>query len=466
MPNLFKVAFDKKTQNKKGIFMATLIKTEASDKSFSVHGGLLLCKDLLEKTGISSKLSSLLPSTKRNIFSGQRKFEALVLGLQAGNEHLDDWDKLNLDVGFEAVANRTYCSKSLGDYLRSFTGFGLFGMQGKLIDLSFNLRSKIQPNSKQFILDIDSTLHVQHGKKTEGVEYCYKKFKALDTIAAFDELGFQYWHEVRPGSTYTSNGCSQIIHEVFSRIPNSNSKQRRIVRGDSGFANSEFYNACSVKGAGFVCAAKKTEKFLERVEGIKKWETQNPVNKSRILAKDGRECEIGHTSYYATGFDKPLRLVVIRAEKPPLEGSIIKGHVEYDYYGFITNMGAHEYSCVELINLYRGRGNAENFIKEQKFGFDLKHYPCLKLLANKAFGLIAAFSYTLMRFISLNAPSQKKTKDGIKKINHFAKKIRNRWLLIPVQVLRHAGSVTFRFNQRHHIEVIKWQNKLKTLQFG
>ena len=88
------------------------------------------------------------------------------------------------------------------------------------------------------------------------------------------------------------------------------------------------------------------------------------------------------------------------------------------------------------------------------------------MLANKAFGLIAAFSYTLMRFISLSAPSQKKTKDGIKKINHFAKKIRNKWLLIPVQVLRRAGSVTFRFNQRHHEEVVNWQNKLKKMQFG
>ena len=346
--------------------MASLIKTEASNKSFSVNGGLLLCRDLLNKTRLSNNLSELLPQTRRNHLSGQHKFESLVLGFQAGNDHLDDWNEINRDAGYEAAVSRTYCAKSLGDYLRSFTGLNLFKMQGKLIDLSFSLRSQLMPDSKQFILDIDSTFHAQHGKKTEGVEFCFKKFRALDSILAFDEFGLQYWHEVRPGSTYTSNGSGQIIHEIFSRIPTVNSNQRRIVRGDSGFANSEFYNACSVKGAGFVCAAKKTSFFMKRVEKIKKWESQNPETKGRILAKGGRECEIGHTSYYASGFAKPLRLVVIRAEKPKIEGALITDHVEYDYYGFNTNMGAHEFSSIDLIKLYRGRGNAENFIKEQK----------------------------------------------------------------------------------------------------
>ncbi|MEZ4741144.1 MAG: transposase [Bdellovibrionota bacterium] len=183
----------------------------------------------------------------------------------------------------------------------------------KLIGLSFELCSQVSPNSKRFILDIDSTSHAQHGKKMEGVEFCYKKFRALDSIVAFDELGFQYWHDVRPGSTYTSNGSSQIIHEIFSRIPTGNREQRRIVRGDSGFSNVEFYNACAVKGAGFVCAAKRTDKFKERVARIKNWESQNPEKKGRILATGNRECEIGHTSYYSKGFSKPLRLVVIRA---------------------------------------------------------------------------------------------------------------------------------------------------------
>jgi hypothetical protein len=448
-----------------GAFMASLIKTEATDNSFSSYGGLLLCRELLDKLQLAVSLAAQLPQTKRNIFSGEHKFENLVLGFQAGSDHLDDWDELNQDPGFAAVLKRKYCSKSLGDYLRSFTGLALHELQGKLIELSFELRRKLGADLDRFILDLDSTLHQQYGKKTEGVEYCYKKFRALDSILAFDELGLQYWHDVRPGSTYTSNGCGQIIHEVFSRMPKQKRGQRRIARADSGFHKSEFFNACKAKGVGFVCAAKKTEGVKDRILRIKNWETQDPQDDDRIMAKGGRECEIGHTTYHTEGYEGSLRLVVIRSKKPPEPGVIFTNYSEYDYYCFLTNMGSHEYTSVELIKLYRARGTAENFIKEHKFGFDLKHYPCLKLTANKAFGLIAAFAYTLMRFLSLSAPTKKKTKDGIKIIHHFAKKIRNKWLHIPVQVLRHAGSVTFRFNRSHYREIVYWQNKLKMMQF-
>ena len=161
-----------------------------------------------------------------------------------------------------------------------------------------------------------------------------------------------------------------------------------------------------------------------------------------------------------------LRLVVLRAKKPPEPGVIYTDYTEYDYYAFVTNMGIHEYSDTELIKFYRGRGNGENMIKEQKYGFDLKHFPCQKLTANKAFGLIASFAYGLTRFLALSSPTKKKTKDGVKEIVQFAKKLRNRCLLIPAQIAHHAGSVTFRFENHHYREVIYWKKKIKNFQFG
>ncbi len=424
-----------------------------------------MARRLLDRLGLANKVAPHLPRTKRNAQSGMQKFENLVLGFQAGNDHLDDWDVLAEDPGFAAVSPRTYCSKALGDYLREFSGQSLHDLQGKLIETSLRLRSSLGAGRDRFILDLDSTLHAQYGKKMEGVEFCYKKFMALDSILAFDELGLQYWHEVRPGATYTSNGCGQIIHEVFSRMPKPTRHQRYIVRVDSGFFTGEFFRACSVKSVGFVCTAKKTDGVKNQISRIKNWQAQDTNDSKRIFAAGGRECELGSISYHTDGFNGSLRLVVIRAKKPKEEGIIFEDYAEYDYYAFVTNMGAHEYDNTALIKLYRGRGHAENFIKEQKYGFDLKHYPCLKLQANKAFGLIAAFAYTLTRFLSLTSPSSKKTAEGIKKIIHFAKKIRNKWLLIPVQVIRHAGSVIFRFNRRHHKEIVYWEEKLKNMQF-
>lgn len=48
---------------------------------------------------------------------------------------------------------------------------------------------------------------------------------------------------------------------------------------------------------------------------------------------------------------------------------------------------------------------------------------------------------------------------------HFAKVLRFKVLMLPVQVVRHARSVTFRFMEHHEREVKNWLSKIKS-QFG
>ena len=396
---------------------------------------------------------------------------ARALGFIAGNEHLDNWLVSNENAVIQALQNRTYGPKSLGDFLRQFTGEQVLELRRLMIELSFEIRSRLGMDSNRFILDIDSSSHEQYGQRMEGVEYCYKKFLALDSITAYDDLGLCYWQDVRPGSTYSSNGCSQIIHEIFSRMPSERTRKgsravRKIVRADSAFSKDEFYNACRVKHLGFVCAAKKNDGVKDKIARIKNWKPQDPDDPTRILATGGRECEIGHIAHHTKGYDGVLRLVVMRAKRPPEPGVMFTDYSQYDYYAFVTNMGKDEYCDVELIKLYRGRGNAENMIKEQKYGFDLKHFPCQKLTANKAFGLIASFAYNLTRLMGLADPRKKKTKKGTIEIVPFAKRLRQQVLLLPVQVICHAGAVVFRYGRDHYRRIVHWQKIFKTYQFG
>jgi len=129
----------------------------------------------------------------------------------------------------------------------------------------------------------------------------------------------------------------------------------------------------------------------------------------------------------------------------------------YDYYAFVTNIANTDMTSTEVIQFYRKRGNAENFIKEDKYGFDLKHYPCLKLTANKAYGLITAFATAYMRYLALIQKT---------KVTHFAKATRNRLIHLPVQIIRHAGQVIFKFCQRHIEEVKRTLEKIKNLHFS
>ena len=48
----------------------------------------------------------------------------------------------------------------------------------------------------------------------------------------------------------------------------------------------------------------------------------------------------------------------------------------------------------------------------------------------------------------------------------FAKGMRFRFVHLPVQVLRHARQMIFRFCERHYKEVEHWLQKITSLQFG
>ena len=293
----------------------------------------------------------------------------------------------------------------------------------------------------------------------EGVEPIYKGYLALGTMQVFDEHGLQYWNDVWPGTTHTAHGVADIIHNVLNQMPKSAyyKRQRRYARADAGYSNPSFFNACIAKNVGFV--VRLHDNMLKPQLGkFLTWKVQNPNTENRIKFYDGgREAEIGETYYRPENCAESLRVVCLRAVKKGHEAVLFKQVQDYDYFAFITNIGAHEKSAEALIKFYRKRGNAENYIRELKYGFDLKHYPCLKLTANKAYGLIAAFAHNLMRFLSLRECASRP---------QFSKAIRFRFIHLPVQVVRHAGEVTFRFMRRHYEEVKRISAMIADIQFG
>ena len=162
---------------------------------------------------------------------------------------------------------------------------------------------------------------------------------------------------------------------------------------------------------------------------------------------------IGTTIYKATDFRETLRVVFMRALKENEQSAGLFGDMRYDYHAFVTNIGEHELANEKLIEFYRTRSDVENFIKDMKHGFDLKHLPCLSLLANKAYALIAAFAYNIVRFVArLENPRSP----------HFAKLLRFKALMLPVQVVRHSRMISFRFMPEHEREVNRWLSQIKS----
>jgi hypothetical protein len=431
---------------------------QPTDKVLSTSGGLEVFSRLMKKTKVESKILPCLPLLKSGLSRSATKFRNLLLGFAQGATCLDDMERCHQDRGFHAVVGgRDYSAKSYGDFLRDFKKLDIRRLNHQLVELGYELRRRLSPkNMDSITFDLDSTTNEQHGSKIEGTAYNYKGQWGLDTIKCFDEWGFQYWHDVRPGNTFSSQGSGEILHEVFSRMPKSKEffKLKRYARADSAFCNQEFFSSCFIKGVKFVVAMRHNmlEPLLDRA---KNWA---PCGKKLVTPLyDGRDCEISEFKYTHEDTGRKLRVVVLRAVKAGSETPLFSGHKEYDYYSWVTNIFEHEMSKEELVLFYRKRGMAENFIRELKHNFDLKHYPCLSLDANRSYGLIAAYAYNLIRAIALIDCSSKP---------QFAKAIRYRFFNLPVQIIRTGGQVIFRLMKHHYEEVTRIQKLISVVEFG
>lgn len=420
------------------------IKIESASGNFTALAGLTLYSKIYDRLKIRDDISDYLPSVRggRVLKRDKQKFKNMILGFIAGAECLDDMKVFAQDPGFVAVCkDKTFEPITYGNFLRGFASKAIFHLNECLIKMAIKLRLALFREDKDFVLDIDSTHHVQYGKKMEGLGFNYDKKWGLDSIQAFDQHGFQYWMEVRPGGTFTANGAAAIIDRVFRRVPR---KMNRFMRGDSGYCNFDVFKACQDKNVKFVITMRQN--MLDTVMHHKlNWKPAK-----ELVFRDGRSCEIASTVYYSGHYKASLlRVVIIRARKTQKDLFDTDG---YDYRAWVTNLGEHEMKNEDVILFYQKRGNAENFIRELKNGFDLQHFPCQQLKANKVYGIIAAMSHNLMRFTAWNI-------DG--KIPKFSKALRFKMVYIAGQVVRKARTTIFRLAHPFRKEV---EHRITTIQ--
>ena len=373
-----------------------------------------------------------------------KKFQTLFYSFIHGAECLDDLDDLRDDVLFKEVTGGC-ASTTVGDWMRSFSPRQLEKLSDYHTECAFKLRKYLPQSDNDLIITMDSTPHEQTGKKMEGVTWNYKDMWCLDSQNAYDQYGLSYGFHLRSGNTYSGNGAVSMIERIFSRAP---IKMNRYFRADSAYGNLSVYNALMNKNVRFAIALKENvyRSLLLKKEHLMKWK------KSKHSFFNSNHCEVSSVQYPLQGLSmgkKYLRVVFLRA---PImsEEQMDLWTGKYRYYAVVTNMHEHEKSDDALITFYRQRANAENFIRDQKYGFDFKHFPCKKLDANRVYGLVGSMAYNLVRFTSF----------FISKNGCFAKRVRRKLLYIPGQIVRHARRVHLRVQEKHKEVMENVYNKI------
>ena len=439
----------------KNYWVPQAVKYESTDEDLTAAAGLGTMIDLFAQTPEYKLLRACLPDRTSNAsYDTSHLAFVLLCGFWYGYDCLDDLEKFRGDPMVIAKIAKVPRAKTIGDYLRDFDEQNIKDLNQVLTQQALENRRKVRASS-QIIFDIDSTPNEQSGKKIEGVAWNYKGQWCLDSLLVFDELGFCYGMLLRAGNTFSSVGSEKMMLDILKNIP-ENERKEVTVRADSAFCSEDFIKMCLLMGVKFSITAHGNmgwEEEVLRLENFRSW-TYSKEEIEEALEKKLELPKVETSFYmYEPGWAKNLKFPVIVKRTWVIDESMQLG--SWRYYAVITNRGLYPLTAQNILEFHAKRGNAENFIKEEKYGYDLKHYPCQKLKANHAYGLLALVASNFLRCLQVLENPDKPS---------YAKKLRHRLIAIPGKLISHSGKAIMKIPKTHYKEremmITAWQATL------
>lgn len=449
------------TKNKnRGEFHPTVFKLMETKDKLTAASGLATIMEIFDESPLSKGFREALPvrCTANGRSGGSYRLGLIQLNsFIYGHDSLDDLEEFRDDPLLEAaLRGEVPAPRTIGDFLRDFMTENHRSMNQYLSTMSRSIRRQlieVQPEEhkpkKALSIDVDSTQHEQSGEKIEGCAYNYKNIWGLYSEVAFDELGFCHGVELSPGNTKPGSTCVPLIEQCFSGTKFS---EEKFFRADSAYCWQDPIQALIRLGVTYTIAAHDgTTGWRSHIDEITDWQpwvySQEQIKKAERKKEILPKLEIGRF-YWQPSWAENLRIAVIvkRTWKEPEQLGMLSLPGEWNYYGIITNWNLFQHSVQEVMEFYLNRGNAENFIREEKYGFDLLHMPCLAMNANFAFLQLAVVAHNILRWVAL---VQKPDKP------HFSKKIRRRYIYIPGKIIQHARQLILKVPTRFYEEVTR-----------
>ncbi len=429
--------------------------------------GLGAMVEVFDQSSLSKEFAKCLPKRRHANSHGSYRLGLIqVSSFLYGHDSLDDLEEFQEDPGVEAMMRgETAAPRTMGDFLRDFEREHLDKMNQYLANMSYRIRRQMEsvlPKEykprKAPHLSIDTTPHEQSGRKMEGLAWNYQDRWCLDSQVIFDEMGLCYGFELRPGNTKSGSDGVEMIKRAFS---NWGKDEEKYLSADSAYCHQEVIETCLAQKIHFTLTAHdgttNWKSHIDEITNWKPWEwSEEEVKKAEKQKKKLPKIYVG-SFQWAPGWAPNIRITVIvkKTWKEETEGTLfdsVEGGGFWDYYGIVCGMPLQRMTYQEVIEHHNRRGNAENFIREEKYGFDLKHFPCLKLNANWAFGLLAQVAHNILRWCAVIDRPHKP---------HFSKKLRRRFIYIPGKVVEHARQVCMKIPERFFKEVqrlrLAWQ---------
>lgn len=366
------------------------LKIAFTDKEITPWSGMVFMKKLLEKTQILSKLISCdLPEQGSNRgYDPIQLITCFMVSIWCGANRFE-----HLEVSrFDEVLRKIFGFKRMAGhkaYQRYFNKFTIAVNQKVFTKVSRWFFSQVRLDN--YTLDIDSTVLTRYGSQ-QGAKKGYNPKKRgrnshHPLLAFVDEckMVVNFW--LRSGDAYTTNNFLSFLEDTLSRLEG---KYISLLRADSGFYSKEIFDYLESRAIKYIIVARHYSTIQRRVAGIKNWWNLD----------DG--LQIAETTYQSDLWEKSRRLIVVRQQiqkRPKATGKQLKLFKEdgiyenHRYSCYITNL---DFSARMIWDMYKGRAECENRIKELKYDFGFDNFNTQNFAATEAALNFVIIAYNIM----------------------------------------------------------------------
>ena len=195
---------------------------------------------------------------------------------------------------------------------------------------------------------------------------------------------------LRPGTSPAKHGALALLRRLLARLRVAFPRATLRVRLDGGFASPEVFDFLEAEGVEYVVAMASNVRLVKRSRRL--------MGRARMLSKASGQTEhlYGETRYAARKW-KHKRRVIIKAEVVRHPGRAPKNNPRF----VVTNLPD---APDAVYQIYCGRGDMENRLKELHHGLAMDRTSCHRFLANQFRVLLTLAAYIL--FQTLQAQTQ------------------------------------------------------------
>jgi hypothetical protein len=373
--------------------------------------GLAPTLSLAQRAGLADLVSSTLTLKAEGGANAHLKVPALIAGMVAGADSIDDMDLLRhgamgrLFTGIRAPS-------TLGTFLRVFT----FGHVRQLDAVAARFLTALAKNApilpgagQACYLDIDDTIKATHGYQKQGAGYGYTGVKGLNALLAIvstpTSAPVVAATRLRRGGTNSTRGAAKLVSDALVTTKACGGRGLVTVRADSAYYTHDVVAAARRGGAHFSITARMNPTVTTAISAIPEsaWTPIHYPNAiwdedEQRLVSDAEVAEVPFTAFTSRSQRDHIsgRLIVRRVRRinpksvPDGQGELFP---DYRHHSVFTDSPL---TMLQAETDHRGHAIVEQVIADLKAGA-LAHLPSGSFAANSAWLVLAAIAFNLTR---------------------------------------------------------------------